>query len=64
MSAPELIIGHGVLGRLLARLTVAAGLPPPTVWELDAAAPATARTATKSSTPMPTRGATTAASTT
>ncbi len=34
--APDLIIGHGVLGRLLARLTVAAGLPPPTVWELDA----------------------------
>jgi len=33
--APDLIIGHGVLGRLLARLTVAAGLPPPTVWELD-----------------------------
>ena len=25
-----------MLGRLLARLTVAAGLPPPTVWELDA----------------------------
>jgi 3-hydroxyethyl bacteriochlorophyllide a dehydrogenase len=36
VNAPELIIGHGVLGRLLARLTVAAGLPPPTVWELDA----------------------------
>ena len=36
VSAPDLIIGHGVLGRLLARLTVAAGLPPPTVWELDA----------------------------
>jgi hypothetical protein len=36
VGAHELIIGHGVLGRLLARLTVAAGLPPPTVWELDA----------------------------
>jgi bacteriochlorophyllide a dehydrogenase len=36
VNAPDLIIGHGVLGRLLARLTVAAGLPPPTVWELDA----------------------------
>ena len=36
VKAPDLIIGHGVLGRLLARLTVAAGLPPPTVWELDA----------------------------
>ena len=35
VNAPDLIIGHGVLGRLLARLTVAAGLPPPTVWELD-----------------------------
>jgi 3-hydroxyethyl bacteriochlorophyllide a dehydrogenase len=33
---PDLIIGHGVLGRLLARLTVAAGLPPPTVWETNA----------------------------
>ena len=31
---PELIVGHGVLGRLLARLVVAAGLPPPTVWEI------------------------------
>ncbi len=33
---PELIVGHGVLGRLLARLTVAEGHPPPTVWETDA----------------------------
>ncbi len=32
---PDLIVGHGVLGRLLARLTVAAGGPPPTVWERD-----------------------------
>ncbi len=31
--APELIVGHGVLGRLLARLTIAAGHPAPTVWE-------------------------------
>ena len=30
---PELIIGHGVLGRLLARITIAAGHPAPTVWE-------------------------------
>ncbi|KHQ50711.1 chlorophyll synthesis pathway protein BchC [Mameliella alba] len=30
---PELIVGHGVLGRLLARLSVAAGAPAPTVWE-------------------------------
>nr|WP_239030085.1 chlorophyll synthesis pathway protein BchC [Nereida sp. MMG025] len=34
-ALPELIIGHGVLGRLLARLTVAAGGPAPTVWEID-----------------------------
>ncbi len=33
-TLPELIVGHGVLGRLLARLTVAAGGPPPTVWEI------------------------------
>lgn len=36
-AAPDLIVGHGVLGRLLARLTVAAGAPPPTVWEIDPA---------------------------
>ena len=34
---PDLIIGHGVLGRLLARLTIAAGAPAPTVWEIDPA---------------------------
>jgi 3-hydroxyethyl bacteriochlorophyllide a dehydrogenase len=33
---PDLIVGHGVLGRLLARLTIAAGAPAPTVWEIDA----------------------------
>jgi 3-hydroxyethyl bacteriochlorophyllide a dehydrogenase len=33
IRAPELIVGHGVMGRLLARLTVAAGEPAPTVWE-------------------------------
>ena len=32
-TPPDLIIGHGVMGRLLARLTVAAGCPPPVVWE-------------------------------
>jgi 3-hydroxyethyl bacteriochlorophyllide a dehydrogenase len=32
---PDLIVGHGVLGRLLARLTLLAGAPPPTVWEKD-----------------------------
>ncbi len=30
---PDLIVGHGVLGRLLARMTVLADYPPPTVWE-------------------------------
>ncbi len=34
-AVPDLIIGHGVLGRLLARLTVASGAPAPTVWEVD-----------------------------
>ncbi|WP_421990763.1 chlorophyll synthesis pathway protein BchC [Qipengyuania sp.] len=30
---PELIVGHGVLGRLLARMTIASGAPAPTVWD-------------------------------
>lgn len=34
-TVPELIIGHGVLGRLMARLTMATGAPPPTVWETN-----------------------------
>jgi 3-hydroxyethyl bacteriochlorophyllide a dehydrogenase len=34
-QVPELIVGHGVLGRLLARLTLAAGAPAPTVWETN-----------------------------
>lgn len=33
---PDLIIGHGVLGRLIARMTLAAGGPAPMVWDLDA----------------------------
>lgn len=36
-AVPDLIVGHGVLGRLLARLTLAAGAPAPTVWEIDPA---------------------------
>lgn len=32
---PDLIVGHGVLGRLLARLTVASGFAAPTVWETN-----------------------------
>lgn len=35
-ALPGLIIGHGVLGRLLARLTLALGGAAPTVWELRA----------------------------
>lgn len=34
---PDLIVGHGVLGRLLARMTVVAGFAPPTVWETNPA---------------------------
>lgn len=32
---PELIVGHGVFGRLLARLALILGKQPPTVWEID-----------------------------
>ena len=35
-APPDLIVGHGVLGRLLARITVAIGAPAPTVWETNA----------------------------
>ncbi|MBY6201582.1 chlorophyll synthesis pathway protein BchC [Maritalea mobilis] len=35
-TLPDLIVGHGVFGRLLARLTLAAGGKAPTVWEIDA----------------------------
>ncbi|MFO1273719.1 MAG: chlorophyll synthesis pathway protein BchC [Rubrivivax sp.] len=34
---PDLIVGHGVLGRLLARMVVVAGFAPPTVWETNPA---------------------------
>jgi 3-hydroxyethyl bacteriochlorophyllide a dehydrogenase len=34
-AMPDLIVGHGVLGRLLARLAIAAGAPAPTVWEAE-----------------------------
>lgn len=36
-GVPDLIIGHGVLGRLLARLAVALGETAPTVWETNPA---------------------------
>jgi 3-hydroxyethyl bacteriochlorophyllide a dehydrogenase len=35
--APDLIIGHGALGRLLARLAIAHGHPAPVVWERNEA---------------------------
>ena len=34
-KVPELVVGHGVLGRLLARVIVAAGHAAPTVWETN-----------------------------
>lgn len=34
-AAPELIVGHGILGRLIARLTIACGAPAPVVWETN-----------------------------
>jgi len=33
---PDLVVGHGVLGRLVARLAVVLGEAPPTVWERNA----------------------------
>ena len=36
-GVPELVIGHGVLGRLIARVAVALGGDAPTVWERDPA---------------------------
>ncbi len=36
-TGPDLIVGHGVLGRLLARITIATGAPAPTVWETNEA---------------------------
>ncbi|MBV9654117.1 MAG: chlorophyll synthesis pathway protein BchC [Acetobacteraceae bacterium] len=35
-ATPELIVGHGVLGRLAARMVAALGAPPPIVWERNA----------------------------
>jgi len=36
-AAPDLIVGHGILGHLLARITIASGAPAPTVWEVNPA---------------------------
>jgi 3-hydroxyethyl bacteriochlorophyllide a dehydrogenase len=35
-TAPDLVIGHGIVGRLIARVALALGGPPPTVWETNA----------------------------
>ena len=35
-TPPEVIVGHGVLGRLMARIAIAEGKPAPTVWEINA----------------------------
>ncbi|MEM6819480.1 MAG: chlorophyll synthesis pathway protein BchC [Pseudomonadota bacterium] len=35
-AIPEVVVGHGVLGRLIARVIVAAGAPAPVVWETNA----------------------------
>jgi 3-hydroxyethyl bacteriochlorophyllide a dehydrogenase len=34
-AGPDLIVGHGVLGRLLARIAIARGGPAPVVWETN-----------------------------
>ena len=34
---PDMIVGHGVVGRLLARIAVAVGAKPPVVWESNPA---------------------------
>ena len=36
-GVPELVIGHGILGRLIARIAVACGGDVPTVWETNPA---------------------------
>lgn len=36
-GVPDLVIGHGILGRLIARITVATGGGVPTVWETNPA---------------------------
>jgi len=34
-APPDVIVGHGVLGRLLARIAIAEGYAAPIVWEID-----------------------------
>jgi 3-hydroxyethyl bacteriochlorophyllide a dehydrogenase len=35
-APPDLVVGHGVLGRLIARIAIAQGHAAPTVWETNA----------------------------
>ncbi len=35
VAPPDLIVGHGVLGRLLARVAIASGFEPPVVWDTN-----------------------------
>jgi bacteriochlorophyllide a dehydrogenase len=35
-ATPDLVVGHGILGRLIARVAMALGGPAPTVWESNA----------------------------
>jgi 3-hydroxyethyl bacteriochlorophyllide a dehydrogenase len=35
--APQLVVGHGILGRLIARIAIARGDPAPMVWEVNPA---------------------------
>lgn len=36
-AMPDLVVGHGVLGRLIARIALASGAPAPQVWEVNPA---------------------------
>lgn len=35
-ASPELVVGHGVVGQLIARMAIALAADPPTVWEVRA----------------------------
>lgn len=37
MAPPDLVVGHGIVGRLTARLIIAMGNPAPHVWEINPA---------------------------
>lgn len=37
MTVPDLVVGHGIVGRLIARLIIAMGHSAPTVWEINPA---------------------------